>query len=68
MISKFSHKNNAMSNPPTPKRMRYSASFKLKVAKEAAESNNSIAARNHGINETLVRNWRKVTSELKDFI
>ena len=44
--------------------MRYAASFKLKVAKEAVESNNSSAARNHGISEKLVRDWRKVANEL----
>ena len=55
-----------MSNPSTPKRMRYAASSKLKLAKEAVESNNSSAARNHGISEKLVRDWRKVANELKD--
>ena len=46
--------------------MKYSASFKLQVVKFASEnSNNSAASRKFGIDEKLVRDWRrKIDKEL----
>lgn len=41
------------------KRLNYTASFKLKVIKEAEKSNNSAVARKFGVNERQVREWRK---------
>ena len=41
------------------KRMRYDASFKLKVVEMAKGTNNCKAARQYGINEKQVREWRK---------
>ena len=50
--------------------MKYSASFKLQVVKFATDnSNNSAASRKFGIDEKLVRDWRRkidnITSLLK---
>ena len=40
--------------------MKYSASFKLQVVKFASDnSNNSAASRKFGIDEKLVRDWRR---------
>ena len=44
---------------PPAKRMKYSAGFKLQVALAAKESNNCAAASQFGVNEKLVRDWRK---------
>ena len=41
------------------KRCAYDAAFKLKVISAAEETNNSAAAREFGINEKQVRDWRK---------
>ena len=42
--------------------MKYSASFKLQVVKFASDnSNNSAASRKFGIDEKLVRDWRRKT-------
>lgn len=43
----------------TTKRMKYDASFKCKVIKFAKNTNNCAAAREFGINEKLVRDWKK---------
>ena len=44
---------------PPAKRMKYDAGFKLKVVAVAKESNNCVAARPFGIDENLVRDWKK---------
>ena len=46
--------------------MKYSASFKLQVVKFASDnSNNSAASRKFGIDEKLVRDWRKKIDNIK---
>lgn len=50
---------------PPAKRMKYAASFKLKVVAFANSSNNCAAAREFGVNEKLVRDWKKDTDTLK---
>ena len=46
--------------------MKYSASFKLQVAKFASDnSNNSAASLKFGINEKLVRDWRRKIDNIK---
>ena len=48
------------------KRMKYSASFKLQVVKFASDnSNNSVASRKFGIDEKLVRDWRRKIDNIK---
>ena len=47
--------------------MKYSASFKLQVVKFASDnSNNSAASRKFGIDEKLVRDWRRKIWLLKE--
>lgn len=50
---------------PPAKRMKYDASFKLKVVAFAISSNNCAAARKYGVNEKLVRDWKKSEASLK---
>ena len=46
--------------------MKYSASFKLQVVKFASDnSNNSAASRKFGIDEKLVRDWRRKIDNIK---
>ena len=46
--------------------MKYSASFKLPVVKFASDhSNNSAASRKFGIDEKLVRDWRRKIDNIK---
>ena len=46
--------------------MKYSASFKLQVVKFASDnSNNSAASRKFGIDEKLVREWRRKIDNIK---
>lgn len=47
-----------------PKRKSYSAHYKLQVVKYAAENGNRASERKFGVNEKLVRNWRKVEDTL----
>ena len=47
------------------KRMKYTAKFKLQVVKFAQESNNCAASREIGVNEKLVRDWRKKVEKLE---
>lgn len=47
-----------------PKRMKYSAKYKLLVIKFAEETNNCAAARKYNVNEKLVRDWRKNADKL----
>ena len=48
------------------KQMKYSASFKLQVVKFASDnSNNSAASRKFGIDEKLVRDWRRKIDNIK---
>ena len=47
------------------KRMHYDASFKLKVVEMAKGTNNCKAARQYGINEKQVREWRKSEAVLQ---
>ena len=42
------------------KRCAYDAAFKLKVISAARETNNSAAAREFGVNEKHVRDWRNL--------
>ena len=42
-----------------PKRMKYAAEFKRKAVEYALETNNSNAARKFGVNEKLIRDWKK---------
>ena len=48
-----------------PKRAAYTSKFKLQVIKFAEESNNWAAGREFGVNEKLVRDWRKVKDVLE---
>ena len=48
-----------------PKRMKYEARFKMKVVEFAQNMNNSAAARRFGVNEKLVRDWRKNIDKIK---
>ena len=51
------------------KRMKYSASFKLQVVKFASDnSNNSAASRKFGIDEKLVRDWRRKIDNIKSLL
>ena len=46
--------------------MKYSASFKLQVVKFVSDnSNNSAASRKFGIDEKLVRDWRRKNDNIK---
>lgn len=47
------------------KRKSYSAAYKLQVVKYAAENGNRPAERKFGVNEKLVRDWRKAKDALK---
>ena len=48
------------------KRMKYSASFKLQVVKFASDNSiNSAASRKFGIDEKLVRDWRRKIDNIK---
>ena len=48
------------------KRIKYSVSFKLQVVKFASDnSNNSAASRKFGIDEKLVRDWRRKIDNIK---
>ena len=47
------------------KRMKYEAKFKIKVVEFAQSTNNSAAARKYGVNEKLVRDWRKNSDKIK---
>ena len=44
---------------PPRKRLKYDSGFKLKVVKFVSKNNNCAAAREFGVNEKLVRDWRK---------
>ena len=46
------------------KRSSYTVSFKLKVIDSAEKSSNRRASREYGVNEKLVRDWRKKKNEL----
>lgn len=46
------------------RRKSYSAAYKLQVAKYAAENGNRVAGRKFGVNEKLVRDWRKAEDTL----
>ena len=49
--------------------MKYSASFKLQVVKFASDnSNNSAASRKFGIDEKLVRDWRRKIDNIKSLL
>ena len=48
-----------------PKRNSYTAEFKLKVIKYAAENGNRAAERQFGCSEKLVKDWRKAEEKLK---
>lgn len=45
-------------------RSSYDASFKLRVVEAAEGSNNSAAARQFGVSESTIRDWRKLKNEL----
>ena len=47
--------------------MKYSASFKLQVVKFASD-NNSAASRKFGIDEKLVRDWRRKIDNIKSLL
>ncbi|KAG8175458.1 hypothetical protein JTE90_004151 [Oedothorax gibbosus] len=47
------------------KRFSYEASFKLKVVLRAEEANNMVAAREFGVHEKSVREWRTLKGVLK---
>lgn len=47
-----------------PKRKSYSADYKLRVVKYAAENGNRAAERKFGVSEKLVRDWRKAEATL----
>ncbi|KAG7159240.1 G2/mitotic-specific cyclin-B-like 2 [Homarus americanus] len=49
---------------PPAKRMKYDASFKLKVVRFAKASNDSAAAREFGVNEKQDREWKKAEEKL----
>lgn len=51
---------------PPAKRMKYNALFTLKVVKFAKSSNHSVAAREFGINEKQVREWKKAEEKLME--
>lgn len=48
------------------KRKSYAAGFKLKVISFAEESNNCAASRQFGIDEKLIRDWRKNKAKLEN--
>ena len=48
----------------TAKRMRYTAKLKLAAIKHAEQNNNCAAAREFGVNEKLIRDWRKIKDKI----
>uniref|UniRef100_A0A8C7X5T2 HTH CENPB-type domain-containing protein n=1 Tax=Oryzias sinensis TaxID=183150 RepID=A0A8C7X5T2_9TELE len=50
---------------PPAKRHAYEAQFKLQVISYAEEHGNRAAARKFNINESMVRNWRKLENKLR---
>lgn len=48
------------------KRTKYTASLKLKVIKQAKDSNNCAVARTLNITEKIVRHWRKDENAIKN--
>ena len=54
-----------MASRSVTRRMSYTAGFKLEVAAFAENSGNRSAGRKYGVNEKLVRDWRKQQPELK---
>ena len=54
-----------MASVSVTKRMSYTVAFKLQVVELAEKSGNRSAAREHGINEKLIRDWRKKKAELE---
>ena len=51
--------NNDGSGSPKKNKRAFSLDFKLQVVEEAKKSNNRHTAREHEIDESLVRSWRK---------
>ena len=49
----------------TKKRASYSALFTLKVIKRAEKTNNCVSGMQFGINEKLVKDWRKSKATLQ---
>ena len=47
------------------KRMSYTTGFKLKVVELAMKNGNRSAGREYGVNEKLVRDWRKRKTKLE---
>ncbi|KAJ1130885.1 hypothetical protein NDU88_009229 [Pleurodeles waltl] len=50
---------------PPARRKKYEASFKLKVVNFAMEHNNCAAARQYGVTEKMVRDWKANEKALK---
>ena len=48
------------------KRNRYSAKLKLSAVEYAETSNNCAAARQYGVTEKMIRDWRKSKDRLKE--
>ena len=46
------------------RRNKYTTAFKLRVIEAAENTNNCVAAREFGVNEKLVRDWRKLSHKL----
>ena len=49
--------------PSNRKKNKYTAEFKLKVVQYAHLSNNCAAAREYGVSEKLVRDWKKLETK-----
>nr|XP_045607905.1 tigger transposable element-derived protein 1-like [Procambarus clarkii] len=45
---------------------RYTTQFKLRVISYAAKTNNCVAARKYGTSEKAVRDWKKISAQLKE--
>ncbi|KAL7982578.1 hypothetical protein Chor_010176 [Crotalus horridus] len=60
----MSNSQDAIMAPPA-RRRKYEASFKLKVVNFAMEHNNCAAARQYGVTEKMVRDWKANEKALK---
>ena len=58
--------NNDGSGSPKKNKRAFSLDFKLQVVEEAKKSNNRHTAREHEIDESLVRSWRKNEAKMRE--
>ena len=65
MVNKTSEKYFPQKN--TSRTMNFSLEFKLQVVEEAKKAdNNHVVAKKHKIDESMIRNWRKKESKMRE--